>query len=125
MAKAILNIKVGNNLKSTLSQAQQTMEQLQVGEIPAPYHQVGFETMPQMLSVFTPKRWDVLACLREQGAITIAELARMLKRDYKNVHTDISSLMEWLAVEKDEKGRVFTPYTKIIVDVRLPDKLAA
>lgn len=40
-----------------------------------------------MLSVFTPKLWDLLTTLREQGAMSIAELARTLQRDYKNCIT--------------------------------------
>ena len=34
-------------------------------------------------------------------------------------------LAEWQAVEKDDKGRVFAPYSEIIVDVRLPQVRAA
>ena len=52
--------------------------------------------------------------------MTIAELARRLKRDYKNVHGDVVKLAEWRAVEKDEKGRIVAPYAEIVVDVRLP-----
>ena len=52
--------------------------------------------------------------------MSIAELARRLKRDYKNVYGDVEKLIEWGAVEKDEKGRVVAPYSEIIVDVRLP-----
>ncbi len=78
-----------------------------------------------MLGVFTEKRWDLLAALRENGPTSIAELARIVKRDYKNVHNDVERLMEWLAIEKDEQGKIFTPYSEIIVDVHLPQHKAA
>lgn len=59
------------------------------------------------------------------AAITVAELARQLKRDYKNVHNDCERLIEWLALEKDENGLVFAPHSEIVVDLKLPDRRAA
>jgi predicted transcriptional regulator len=56
--------------------------------------------------------------LREHGPTTIAALARTLGRDYKNVHGDINALIEWLAVDRDDQGRVFVPWDE--VDIRLP-----
>lgn len=125
MTERILKIKVGADINSSLSLAKQAMEQLAIGEAPAPYYGVGFKNVSQMLSVFTEKRWDLLATLRVNGAMSIAELARTLGRDYKNVHNDVERLMEWLAIEKNERGKVFTPYSEIIVDVHLLGKRAA
>ena len=125
MSENILTIRVGNGIQSSLALTQQMMERLELGEEPAPYFGVGFKDMSQMLSVFTPKRWDLLATLREQGAMNIAELARVLQRDYKNVHNDVERLMEWLAIERDAQGKVFTPYAEIVVDVHLPKQRAA
>lgn len=125
MSERILTIKVGAGVQSSLALAQQMMERLEVGEEPAPYYGVGCKTVSQMLGVFTPKRWDLLAALRENGAMSIAELARTLQRDYKNVHNDVERLMEWLAIERDEQGKVFTPYSEIVVDVHLPQQRAA
>lgn len=125
MSKKVLNIKVGEKIESSLKRAQKVMEKLEVGETPAPYHGIAFADVSKMLNVFTAKRWDLLACLSEHGHMSIAELARELKRDYKNVHNDISALSEWYAVEKDEAGKVFAPYDEIIVDINLPNKHAA
>lgn len=125
MSERILNVTVGEPLESSLARAARTMETLQRGESPAPYFGVGFSDVGQLFAVFTPRRWDLLATLREGGPMTIAELARRVKRDYKNVHGDVEKLSEWQAVEKDEKGRVFAPYAEIVVDVRLPQGRAA
>ncbi len=125
MNQNILTIKVGTSIQSSLALAQQMMERLDIGEEPAPYFGVGFKNVSQMLSVFTPKRWDLLAALREHGAMSIAELARTLQRDYKNVHNDVERLMEWLAIERDANGKIFTPYSEIVVDVHLPQQKAA
>ncbi len=125
MSERILNVKVGEPLEANLARAARTMEALDRGETPAPYFGVGFSDVGQLFAVFTPRRWDLLAALRESGPMTIAELARRLKRDYKNVHGDVEKLAEWQAVEKDEKGRIVAPYSEIVVDVRLPQGRAA
>jgi predicted transcriptional regulator len=125
MSECILNVTVGGALENTLSRAAQTMEALEQGESPAPYFGIGFADVGQIFAVFMPRRWELLAALREGGPMTIAELARRLKRDYKNVHGDVERLTEWQVVEKDEKGLVFTPYSEIVVDVRLPQGHAA
>ena len=125
MSERILTIKVGTRIQSSLALAQQMMESLEEGAEPAPYFGIGFKNVSQMLSVFTPKRWDLLAALREHGAMCIAELARLLQRDYKNVHNDVERLMEWLAIERDANGKIFTPYSEIVVDVHLPQQRVA
>jgi predicted transcriptional regulator len=125
MSERILNVKVGESLESSLARATQTLEALDRGETPPPYFGVGFSDIGQLFSVFTPRRWDLLAVLRENGPMTIAALARCLKRDYKNVHSDVGKLCEWQAIEKDEQNRVVAPYSEIVVDVRLPQGRAA
>ncbi|WP_301102540.1 hypothetical protein [Propionivibrio sp.] len=125
MSERILNVTVGGVLESSMNRAAQTMEALERGESPTPYFSIGFSNVGQIFAVFTPRRWELLAALRESGPMSIAELARRLKRDYKNVHGDVERLFEWQVVEKDEKGLVSTPYSKIVVDVRLPQGHAA
>lgn len=125
MTKRILNVKVGERIEASLDRAAAVMEALDHGERPKPYFGIGFQDVSQMLAVFTPKRWDLLATLRELGPVTIAELARQVKRDYKNVHNDINKLIDWQAVEKDAQGRISAPYAEIVVDVRMPEGRAA
>lgn len=125
MKRKTLNLKVGEGIEANLGRVASMMTALERGEKARPYFGIGFSDVGQMFSVFTPKRWDLLAALREGGPMTTAELARRLKRDYKNVHNDVSRLIEWLAIERDEQGRVFAPYAEIVVDVRMPDRVAA
>jgi predicted transcriptional regulator len=62
--------------------------------------------LPLLLRTLTPARWALLDCLREAGPLTIYELAKRLERDYKNVHTDVSRLVEIELIEKAADGRV-------------------
>jgi predicted transcriptional regulator len=125
VGQAVLHVRVGEDVHANLARARETMEALQQGRRPKAHFAVGFAEVGQMLAVFTPKRWELIAKLREIGPATTAQLARTLERDYKNVHADVAALSEWLAVQRDEEGRVFVPWAEIIVDMKLPAQLAA
>ena len=56
------------------------MEALHRGDPVRSYFGVSFTQMTQMLSAFTPRRWELVAVLREGGPMTVAELARRLGR---------------------------------------------
>jgi predicted transcriptional regulator len=124
-ARAVLHVRVGDDVRANLARARETMMALQQGKRPKPHFAVGFAQVGQMLAVFTPKRWELIAKLREIGPVTTAQLARTLERDYRNVHADVAALSQWQAVQRDESGRVCVPWAEIIVDMKLPSQLAA
>lgn len=113
-----LHIRVGDPVVTTLDRAKATMQALERGDSPVPYFGIGFDSLPQFLAVFTPRRWELVSRLRQAGPLTIAELARQLHRNYKNVHDDVAALMQWDTVRRDEDQRVFVPWDEI--DLRLP-----
>ena len=76
-------------------------------------HVLTLEDLPRLLATLTPARWALLARLRESGPLTIYELAKRLARDYKNVHTDVSRLMELALVERGGDGRVSVPWDAV------------
>ena len=114
----VLKVQVGASAGDLSERAAATMNALASGQQVAPYFGVDFANLSQMLAVFTPKRLELIAALREQGPLSVAALARALGRDYKNVHGDVAALIEWLAIERDDGGRVFVPWDEI--DFRLP-----
>ena len=122
---AVLHLTVGEPMEASFARATAAMKAAKQGKRVKPYFGVGFDEVGEMFSVFTPKRWELIGALRESGATTVAELARQLKRDYKNVHNDCERLIEWMAIEKDENGLVFAPYSEIVVEMKLPDSRAA
>ena len=122
---AVLHLTVGEHVSVSLARASAAMKAARQGKPAQPYFGIGFDDVGELFSIFTPKRWELIGALREGGAMTVAELARRLKRDYKNVYNDCERLIEWMAIEKDENGSVFAPYDEIVVDMKLPDKRAA
>ena len=121
----VLRVRVGETLAEAGKRAAKTMKALQLGQSVQPYFGVSFSEVGQMLAAFTPRRWELIAALREAGPLTVAALARRLGRNYKNVHTDIAQLIVWMAVERRDDGRVHVPWSEIIVDMKLPQQLAA
>src|SRR3989338_9945056 len=122
---AVLHLTLGESISASLVRAAAAMKAARQGKPAQPYFGVGFDEVGELLSVFTPKRWELIGALREGGAITVAELARQLKRDYKNVYNDCERLIEWMALEKNENGLVCAPYDEIVVDMKLPDRRSA
>ena len=115
----VLHVQVAEPTADMLDRARIVLEALEAGrEPPEAYFGIGFESIPQMLAVFTPKRLALVAYLSEHGPLTVAALARGLSRDYKNVHGDVAALMEWTVVERGVDGRVCVPWEEI--DLRLP-----
>lgn len=121
---SVLHLTVGEPIAASFARAA-AMQAAKQGKTLTPYFGVAFEDVGTLFSVFTPKRWELIGALREGGAMSIAELARVLKRDYKNVYNDCERLIEWTAIEKDANGLVYAPYNEIIVDMKLPDRHAA
>lgn len=121
----ILNVTVGETLAEAGARAAAAMRALQRGASPQPYFGVSFTEIGPMLAAFTPKRWELIAALRAGGPMTVAELARRVGRNYKNVHTDVAQLVEWMAIERGEDGHVSVPWSEIVVDMKLPEREAA
>jgi predicted transcriptional regulator len=71
----------------------------------SPLHVLSLADLPLLLRTLTAARWELLERLRDVGPLSIYQLAKRLGRDYKNVHTDVSRLVEVGLVEKRD-GRV-------------------
>jgi predicted transcriptional regulator len=118
---SVLRVSVGEPLATGLERVKVVMLALQAGQDVQPHFGVNFPQMSQMLAVFTPKRWELVAALRQAGPSSVRALAARLGRNYKNVHTDVAALEQWLAVQRLPDGRVHVPWREIVVDMQLPD----
>jgi hypothetical protein len=110
----VLHLTVGEPVSASMARATAAMLAVKQKKPIQPYFGVGFDDVGELIGA-----------LRENGPVSVAQLARLLKRDYKNVHNDCERLIEWMAIEKDENGLIFAPYSEIVVDMKLPDKRTA
>ena len=118
MTRQVLHVQVDEPMGASLDRTQAAMEALQRGETPDPYFGVGFQSMAQMLAVFSVKRMDLVAYIRAHGPLTLADLARRQGQPSESIEPDIAALVEWMAVERDEAGWLSVPWDEI--DVHLP-----
>jgi len=84
-------------------------------------HRLNFESLELLLKILTSGRWALLKKLRESGPMSIRALASELKRDYKNVHTDVKKMESIGLISRTRDEKVKVPWD--IVEARL--RLAA
>lgn len=115
---SVLEVKVGEPIEKSLADFGAALQAAGSGKAVVPYFGIGFQTMAQFGEVFTPKRWELVEALKAAGPLSIYALAKRLARHYRNVHKDVTALIEWTVIEKDAAGHVFVPWDEI--DVRWP-----
>ena len=85
---------------------------------PEPLSVLLFADLPLLLRTLSPARWDLLRELKKLGAVSVFSLAKHLKRDYKNVHTDVSRMVEIGLIEKTGKAEIQLTYQAIRAELR-------
>ena len=111
MAKR-LEIRVGRG-GDALDRFEAGWNRLNEGRKLPELHVLTLEDLPRLLATLTPARWALVGRLREAGPLSIYELSKRLARDYKNVHTDVSRLIELGLVERAADGRVSVPWDAV------------
>ena len=87
--------------------------------VPEPLSVLSFADLPLLMKNISPARWELLKRLKKAGPSTIFGLAKLLERDYKNVHTDVSRLLELNLLEKNPEGQVSVPWQAVRAELRL------
>ncbi len=119
----VLQVRIGKPLAASLDRFGKALKSARAGRAPKPYFGIGFRTMAQFGGVFTPKRWELVESLKKSGPLSIYALAKQLDRHYRNIHKDVTALLEWTVIERNDAGLVFVPWDEI--DVRWPLQAAA
>ena len=84
----------------------------------APLRVLTLQDLPLLLRTLTPARWALMEALRSSSPTSIYELAKRLHRDYKNVHTDVSRLIELGLIER-QAGEVAVAWDVVRAELRL------
>ena len=86
---------------------------------PAPLAILSFADLPLLAKNLTPARWQLLKKLKAAGPLTIFALAKLLERDYKNVHTDVAQLTALGLIQKTEDNLVSVRWQAVRAELRL------
>jgi len=77
--------------------------------------ELSFSTPAQLVSELSPKRMELLQVLKKAGPLSIRALAKMMGRNYSNVHADVQRLIEHGLIEKDAADHVHVPWDDVVV----------
>jgi predicted transcriptional regulator len=86
---------------------------------PAPLALLSFGDLPLLMKHLTPARWELLKRLKKAGPLTIFALAKLLQRDYKNVHTDVARLVQLNLIEKKPDGQIGVAWEAVRAELKL------
>ena len=109
----VKRIKIGvKDLKTALDEFVKTGEAIERGEKVKKETGVYFTSLEAFRKALTPKRLELLHVIKTKNPSSINELARMAKRDIKNVADDVKYLEQIGLVEKKETDRKTKPVVK-------------
>ena len=103
-----LEIRIGA-AGDALDRFEAAWHRVEEGRAMRPLHVLSFANLPLLLRTLSPARWTLLQELKKNPA-SIYELAKRLARDYKNVHTDVTRLVEIGLIVRDAEARVSVPW---------------
>ncbi|MEY6433460.1 MarR family transcriptional regulator [Thioalkalicoccus limnaeus] len=84
-------------------------------------HRLAFGSLRELFSAITEKRLDLLRHVASHEGLNVRQLAQSLGRDYKNVHTDVTELVELGLLERGNDGVLVAPYDEILIHAGLRD----
>lgn len=80
---------------------------------------LNFESPGAFFAHLTERRWQIVRVLQGRGETPVRELARLLGRDVKRVHEDVTVLTDLGLLERTDIGGVICPYASVHIDMRL------
>jgi len=80
---------------------------------------LNFETPAQFFGQLTEKRWELVRAAQGRGELSVRELARLVGRDVKRVHEDVTVLAKLGMFERTEQGGLICPFTSMHIDMYL------
>lgn len=84
-----------------------------------PIERVYFNDAKTFFRHITPRRFELLEELHRHGESSINALAKLLRRNYKNVHEDVKSLEEIGLIERQENGLYAVPWEEVQTSFKL------
>lgn len=116
--KRKIEVTVGN-VSGALDRFEQAWHRGVAGRTRTAEVRLTFESLPVLLKNLTPARWTLLEAVKHSGPMSINELARLLGRNYKNVHTDVTRLLELGLIERIQDQQIAVAWDTITAEIRL------
>lgn len=82
---------------------------------------IGVASIAELSALLSPRRMELLRFVVQNPGLSVRAISKALKRDYKNVHSDVSRLENNHLIERDVGGKVSAPYDEIVIRTPLRD----
>jgi predicted transcriptional regulator len=105
--------QVGDNFVDAWKRAEKGLPPVE------PIKRLNFADTATLFKYLSPKRFELLQNLREVGPLSIRKLALLLRRDYKNVHTDVKDLLHVGLIKENEDRLLIVPWDVIVSELPL------
>lgn len=86
-----------------------------------PKSRLAFGSMRELFSAITEKRLELLRFVAGHDGLNVRGLASGLGRDYKNVHTDVTELVDLGLLERRDDGTLAAPFDEIVIHAGIRD----
>ena len=117
----IKKVRIGiKSVEDALEDAKEVMKKLERGEKVKKETGLYFTSIEGFRKALTPKRLELLHTIKTRKPSSINELARIAKRNIKNVADDVKCLAELGLIEKKATKREIAPvinYDKIAFEI--------
>lgn len=110
--------------RSNSDRIEEALRAVDAGEEPEPYYEVTFHDPDQLHQVTRPKNLELLRTVAREQPDGIRETARLVGRDVRQVHRNLTELEELGLVDFEDAGRSKRPtvwYDTIEVALPLSD----
>jgi predicted transcriptional regulator len=108
--------------RSDSDRIEETLRAIDAGETPEPYFECTFHDSDQLHQVTRPKNLELLRTIARDEPDSIRETARLVGRDVRQVHRNLSELEALGLIDFEQDGRSKRPsvwYDTIEVDLPL------
>ena len=114
----MLELRIGD-ARDALDRFEAAWNRVAEGRKISPLRILSLEDLPALVKVLTPARWSLVENLRREGTVSIYGLAKRVKRDYKNVHTDVTALLDTGLARKNAEGEIEVAWDVVRAELRL------
>jgi predicted transcriptional regulator len=113
----VLEIRVGPP-GDALDRFEAAWNRVAEGRKISPLRVLTLQDLPSFTRALTPARWAAVEKLKSGGPCSIYELAKRLKRDYKNVHTDVTALTKLGLIDRNGNTEVGVAWDVVRAELR-------
>jgi predicted transcriptional regulator len=122
--RIVLTVRVAP-ADEVFDELEQRFAALDIGETPEQKHEVVLQREEDLTHLLRPTNVELLRTVAREGPTSIRETARLVERDIRQVHDDLTELARLNLLEFEDQGRAKRPvvwYDDIDIQVPITDE---